>query len=846
MIRIALVLACITGCSGLEPLIPACGNGVVEPGEDCDSGPTCRACSLSCSDVACPAGYACGADQLCHAPGGRFRGETVIPFEEQGFGITDINQDHYGDIVALGGTSLTAYYGDATASLSHQLAMITPTLLAQPAVAHLDPDSTLDIVLPTLDGLLAYTSPFQVPSPYPFPIDVSMGGVGARSLYVFPLDGSYLGLLADDRHGGLVMVIVDGKIKNSAISTTASSPVCAGMDPGSIDPRRHDLYATSSSFLFAVTGGDGSVCEVELKATVPGTYAVTTRVLPGIHAAPTTNAVFAHLGLASECPSLVVTTPSGIAEAPGTGTPGTCKTLADHVLSNLMAVPLARVPLGAGVPDALATYAGIFEIDATGAITATLYVPTRPVDTYVTVDINGDGALDVIASSPAFDDLDVLIRYGSGASGGFLAQAIDTLAVPLNLVTGDFDGDGVGDITYSEKLPSSERLMIVFGGHDDLHPPRLVSTYKNIVETNTVGLTASSDPTGTRVRDLIVLDRPDPDAEPLLLTVLFGSPQRTLLPFFDPRPTNTTDSFGFRGAVAGVFGSTPGEFKDLFAVEETSASASGTYVYLIEPDALGAMKVTGSTTGGAIQNCTTSTAPSGLCIDGSVFSTYRANAATPTDLVVGFDTEAPYHVAVIDPTQLASDAFSPRVISLAAMGLVTTPGLIPHQLFVADVDGDGTNELVAGFAPAQSDDLGSGAIITCHPTAAAITCEALVIPGWSCGPAAPANVVRHEAFGSAPPRTSQDLVAACVASGKASSPELVHLWWDGSGFQAAAMFALPASTRYLETGDITGDGLGDVLVFDRDRTSPVPLLHVYPQCTSRDADACRPLDGESP
>ena len=60
--------------------------------------------------------------------------------------------------------------------------------------------------------------------------------------------------------------------------------------------------------------------------------------------------------------------------------------------------------------------------------------------------------------------------------------------MPLNVVTGDFDGDGVGDVTYSEKLANGERLMVAFGGHDAIQAPRFVSMFTNVVEANSIGL----------------------------------------------------------------------------------------------------------------------------------------------------------------------------------------------------------------------------------------------------------------------------------------------------------------------------------------------------------------------
>ena len=53
--------------------------------------------------------------------------------------------------------------------------------------------------------------------------------------------------------------------------------------------------------------------------------------------------------------------------------------------------------------------------------------------------------------------------------------------LPLNVITGDFDGDGVGDVTYTEKLTGSERLMIAFGGHDSIEPARFVSSFTDVI-----------------------------------------------------------------------------------------------------------------------------------------------------------------------------------------------------------------------------------------------------------------------------------------------------------------------------------------------------------------------------
>jgi hypothetical protein len=49
-----------------------CGNGLLEPGEDCDSdAANCVRCAVTCDPGACPSdAYTCGVDGFCHAPGG--------------------------------------------------------------------------------------------------------------------------------------------------------------------------------------------------------------------------------------------------------------------------------------------------------------------------------------------------------------------------------------------------------------------------------------------------------------------------------------------------------------------------------------------------------------------------------------------------------------------------------------------------------------------------------------------------------------------------------------------------------------------------------------------------------
>ena len=829
-------------CSGLDTLDATCGNGVVETGEDCDSGSNCRQCSITCDTAACPSPYVCGADQLCHAAGGRFRGESAaIPFEVQGFGITDINGDGYGDVVSLGGTSFTTYDGNAAGTLVDRTTLTSPVLQGQPAVTNLDPGPTLDLVLPTVDGLLAYTSPAHVPSPYPFPVDITPTGGQLQQLYVFPISKQYLGLLVATADGSLGVSIVNGDVRNATASITPPVPVCNfGIDKLA-QPLGRDDYVTATSHLVVLTSTQGVTCEIEVTTAL----GITSRTVAVAVAVAGTHAWFARLETPGLCPSLLIETAAGMVEATAGGVPNSCTTSANTLLTAFPPglAPLGHVVLDPAQPDALATTGGIFVIDGTGAIQRSLYTPVRPMDSVATVDINGDGLADVIASSRMFDDLDVLVRYGAGVNAGFLPRSIDTVGVPLNVLTGDFDGDGVGDVTYTEKLAGTERLMIAFGGHDAIEPARFVSSFTDVIETSTINLASSSDPNGDRVVDLIVLDRPTgPMTATVLLTVLFGNPERTLLPFFDPR-VDRSMSIGFHGVIAGTFDPAPSAYQDLFAIEETF---TGTTSYLIEPSALGAMSVTGTIPSPNFVVCRSPTHASGLCIDGSRFATFRSDASQTHDLVFGLDADPAYDVVLFDPFAIAGSQPLPMTVaSMRDLGLVTAANLDPHRVYVADIDGDGTNELVAGYGPdSGGSDKTVGTIVVCNATGSAIACHALSSPdlaGWACGDATPANVVEYQRFASPTPRISADLVAVCRRPDRAKA-ELLHIWFADAAFHAEEMFALPLDTIYVTAGDVTGDGIDDILAFEQ--SSPVPLLHIYPQCTSRDRDGCPKLDGE--
>src|SRR5438105_6362534 len=122
---------CLFACTNFDP-IPrgTCGNGVLEPGEDCDStAASCVKCAVTCTTPQdCPtADYACGVDRFCHAPGGALAAPANAgAFEASELVVTDVDHDGTGDALGLSKTSIVIRHGDAAGTLGIADSFITP------------------------------------------------------------------------------------------------------------------------------------------------------------------------------------------------------------------------------------------------------------------------------------------------------------------------------------------------------------------------------------------------------------------------------------------------------------------------------------------------------------------------------------------------------------------------------------------------------------------------------------------------------------------------------------------------------------------------------------------------
>jgi len=891
---IKLMVACallVVGCADLETFSQPCGNFEIDEGEDCDEGaePTerCNSCRLVCDSVRTCHGfadYSCGVDGYCRAPSGRLASTfTELATLAKTFAITDIDRDLYADVISVSGTSLTVNYGDALGGLSFQVSTLIPSVFGEPIFTDIDGDQTTDVVVPTADGIAAYSSPYSVLSPHSFVLGLDPD--------VCPLSEKLLGqpfhvFSLDDNH---VAVLISRAVTNKlgvAVINTNDRDICA--DPGSArqvcDIFVGDLgmglssdkmfgfsiYDTArsgvSGKVIAVTSNlpGGGACVIDFTRTDPATdFTITTLFEKN---SVTKQAVLADIE-GQGCPSLIdaASSPMGARQFKASGVPGTC-TLAGS--SSNFTLPIGQFAVGAVridqvggtlspyARDALVTTDGIFAIRTGGiGLTSLLYTSDRPLTAATSADIDADGDLDIIAISQGAEDLDVIQRV---PGDNFLRLRLDTVGAVTMFAASDFDGNGIADVAYTELFVDSQRLSIAYGTRDRPLAPVDAGAFANIVGLVPIQTKDSTDPHKV-VDDLIVLDIVDPTQVTPVMTLLHGSPQRTMQSFFDPRGVNANTVF--MGVAAGQFfpTSTGEHYIDLVAIDGSRYGSST--VWPLAGTSYGAFSYTSSIVfTPKLGSCRTPPTDLGLAAPAPDFCTDSASYVTwsrdnDNDIVIGVDHgSAGRKMVVFDPLDPGTQTSAPTstlVVEMFPFDQATLATLEVRSMRPADLDGDGHRELIISFAP--PDLLASaGAILHCDVTADGkptscidLAAEIPALAGLGCvdavvakvrptgTPTPPADLDQP----SAPAPTPDDLVVVCHRNeaNTGTMSEMFRVYSTGDGFQADSLGEQPGSIEVLRAGDVTGDGLDDLLGIRVNRTTG-PTLVVFPQCASSDGD----------
>ncbi len=165
------VTAALGGCTQLEPVTAdACGNLVIEAGEQCDgaapAGASCgtdapAACRFVCDgDASCPTGLACGAEGVCVASTERYVPLELAPryrFTASQVFAGDVDGDRRDDLIGVG-TTLRVRFGAPEAALMTEYDKPVRTPTGPAALGDFDGQPGLDLIYPADAGVFTLLS----------------------------------------------------------------------------------------------------------------------------------------------------------------------------------------------------------------------------------------------------------------------------------------------------------------------------------------------------------------------------------------------------------------------------------------------------------------------------------------------------------------------------------------------------------------------------------------------------------------------------------------------------------------------------------------------------------------
>ena len=867
MTRAALtMLAALSACSTL-PDEPAhtCGNGVIDPGEDCDGSPRCMQCQLTCPDGACIdatgaalPGYTCGIDKVCHAPSGVFHPteSNEFPFTPLGEVVTDIDADGIGDVVGTTQDTEVVHFGDPAGQLARNVTAIIPSASGLPAFAPLDADPSQDLIVPTPDGLAAMTSPSHIPLPFPFANNtanraecVTMMGT-ADAIGVAPLDDTHMATVVADRTTHQVYLgVLD--IKNE---TCAAAPACTLTNPqfpGTIGITRYlTNQATPGNLSAVVVLDDHSSQYCVMRLTQSGSSFTIEQLVARSWQpiAPAEQPVLARLDATTPCPSLVIGNGSGglVRFAPVQTASGCTLAASSSALASPAGGPFAPAlgvplnpPIAGYAPDALVLdsfptafpQSSIYAYPASGA-PLLLYASNDAFTEIHTADLDGNGVDELVAAPQLATDLKILYR---AANDTYLLDRVPTAGTPSNIVLGDYDANGIADIAYIDALAQGSQLMVAYGTPDRPLPAVPAASFDNRVFAVLPTEVADSIDPSEQAQDLVVLQS-DNTGDTAGITVLHGSAQRTLFAFYDPRDQVTAQQTLFSTVAGGHFFGHSTTDVLAFQAPQSGIPTTGCPVRVWELQGAGAGALANAPS--PLDVCNSASVPEiGFPCGTKLCGSSAKLVAYPLadhDVAIGIDNQ--HHLVTLDPQQ-ASATSQPVIASSAAPSLAQD--LVVDRVAVADLDGDGKPELIVPYRQQSPVATERAVTMVCETDAAGVvsSCSDIrdlvggALDGLDCVDARPGHATprgRLDVFAQA---TMPDLAVSCFGNGGG-----VFLVSHASGsYVAKKILDFPA--YFLDLADVTGDGVDDLLVLSFAMES---TLHVYPQCEARDL-ACQGL-----
>ena len=878
--------ALLAACSDLRDLgEPTCGNGIIEPGEDCDSPMShCDRCSIVCGvsddcNAITGGGYVCGPDQRCHAPSGTFFPTPPVHMNVDAVRIADVSQppDGFGDLLAKSSSAVTVTYGAADGLSAARVSVQAPASQGPVTFARLDGDDTPDLMVPTPDGIAAFTFGFGTPAPYTWPQLLEGGGMGGpgQPLMAFQIDNEHVAAVGD-MGGGLGIVVL--YVAGGGQEVVGAAPLCNAQAADFSEARTSFAFAPSTfpgtHVMFAAmlgTGASSRLCVIAIDATgsltMPFTVAEVHRQ-EGFD--PIAKPAFAPLDGEGSCPSLIAQPLGGmhLQRFPGVAVSGNaskpCRlgpsvalvrrdTMAQVLTTGS---PLGTASLGAN-DHAVVLTNGVF-VYRPGAFgeLQQIYISDRVLERTADADLDGDGLTDLVAIGASQSDLDLLYQINP-APGlyTFLRVRLPTAAPVSRMLTGDFDGNGRVDIGYVERLDAIDRLMIAYGTADRPLTGQLAGSFTNVFSVLSVSIPDSNDPFSV-IDDLAVLYT---SAAGEQLALLHGSPQRTMQAYYDPFDIEANGRRTTLAAtVPGAFGGGRGghDLMSLGTVPDPANPSSPVGVMYVTPTSPdGALAMSGGRCAVAtgLMECdgvAGAPAPAGgdtnaqLCLSNAA---YTAWSAGDHDRVIGIDGRG--HAVTIDSSKLGvcSEEAFPPLLTLPSWGdkLNLSMGTKPRRVRSLEVFGHDAPELGVIFEPNVGQPPSAAAVRTCElvagvPTAACTDPTTLIaehegVAGMVCTDIASGNVFPRSRFDETTPPIRHDLLVVCGTATDARAVYRISRFADRS--TVTRLFDV-ATASDIEVGDISGDGIDDIVVIDHGAGGAGASVTVHLQCTSRNAEDC--------
>lgn len=848
-----LLLIFTTACTSFDTLDrDVCGNGLIEAGEDCDSSdPSCVRCAVSCSAATdCPTdAYSCGTDGLCHAPSGVLAPPAAGgPFQVNEIAITDLGGDGTGDVIGLSRTSIVVREGDPSGLLTRGASIVTPFQTGRPAFGDLDGDGSLDITMPTPDGLVTYSSPLGALTPMPVSSALPGGGgsSGIELIGIYRISNEALGAFLSAPDGSVLVGVFDlvsDDFDNIVVPCNAGFKASAFTDASYDVNRLSADDAQTAELVFTMSGptngGASKTCVLAI-GKARNAKATFTNITPPTAADLGGRATTADVDFDGDnCPALLATTAAGaLRQWDGTRTGAGCTLAAVStavVLGDVSAgaTIVGRFPLTPSIafvaPDVVVMSDGIYANVAIGGF-GKVYASTRKIARADTGDVNGDGIVDGIVSSQGEDDIDILYRT---ESPGYQLVRLDTASRVTSLTIGDYDGNGVDDIAYTELIDAFQRLEVAYCTPDRPLDPVPMGAFPNdisIIRFN-IGDTVDQQ---SLAADLIVLTLKT-GARPPAMTFFHGSPQRTMMPYYDPTPDApnvfAARPYRLRAAVVGRFDAdTMPDVAGIGGAHPDNTAGAPVRAWLMKGTPVGP---DGTQTGGKpVMGMTTCPrAGTDLCIEDALFVPI---AGATQDLVLAIDGSDPPRSALVDPASVNSQLVATPVGITAGI----PSGSVVRSAYATDLDGDGANELLASFGP-RPGTVGTGAIRVCPISEGTVgacsdlTAEitAAVDGAAACFDAAPGRFGYRDAFTTQ--SAARDLVVLCRGAGVSMIERVTR---TEAGLVIDELARVPEVLDAIRVGDVTGDGVDDIAAIAVDHGSET--LEVFRQCSSRDAAAC--------